>query len=52
MLSFVRVCVLWQEIYTQPYSSIDWPAQRNNVAVSDIYTPHTWLLNMAFGEMR
>ena len=47
----VCVCVWLQEIYSQPYSSIDWPAQRNNVAPSDIYTPHTWLVDLAFGEI-
>lgn len=34
----------------QDYSTIDWPAQRNNVAAEDIYTPHSWLLTVAYGE--
>lgn len=34
----------------QDYASIDWPAQRNNVAASDVYTPHSWLLGVAYGE--
>ncbi|XP_065417322.1 lanosterol synthase-like [Chrysemys picta bellii] len=38
---------LRQELYVQDYSSIDWPAQRNNVAASDLYTPHSWLLTLA-----
>lgn len=36
----------------QDYSSIDWPAQRNNVAACDVYTPHSWLLGAAYGECR
>lgn len=42
--------VLCQELYVQDYASIDWPAQRNNVAASDVYTPHSWLLDIAYGE--
>ncbi|CAM4618962.1 unnamed protein product [Lepidochelys olivacea] len=38
---------LRQELYVQDYSSIDWPAQRNNVAACDLYTPHSWLLTLA-----
>ncbi|MEE6490810.1 hypothetical protein FKM82_016009, partial [Ascaphus truei] len=41
---------LRQELYLQDYSSINWPAQRNNVAPSDLYTPHSTLLNIAYGE--
>ncbi|KAJ7680547.1 terpenoid cyclases/protein prenyltransferase alpha-alpha toroid [Mycena polygramma] len=36
---------LRKEIYTTPYSSIDWPAQCNNIAVGDIYSPHSRLLD-------
>ncbi|XP_075463510.1 lanosterol synthase isoform X2 [Ascaphus truei] len=39
---------LRQELYLQDYSSINWPAQRNNVAPSDLYTPHSTLLNIAY----
>lgn len=42
--------VSWQELYVQDYASIDWPAQRNNVAACDVYTPHSWLLGVAYGE--
>ena len=28
------------EIYTTPYGSIDWPAQRNLVCPRDLYSPH------------
>uniref|UniRef100_A0A8C8S5R7 Lanosterol synthase n=1 Tax=Pelusios castaneus TaxID=367368 RepID=A0A8C8S5R7_9SAUR len=38
---------LRQELYVQDYSTIDWPAQRNNVAACDLYTPHSWLLRIA-----
>ncbi|CAM9278726.1 unnamed protein product [Lampetra planeri] len=40
---------LRQELYVQDYASIDWPAQRNNVAPCDLYTPHSWLLDLAYG---
>ena len=34
-----------KEIYCQPYETIDWPAQRNNVCPIDIYAPHHPVLN-------
>ncbi|XP_028924452.1 lanosterol synthase isoform X1 [Ornithorhynchus anatinus] len=39
---------LRQELYIQDYSSIDWPAQRNNIASCDKYTPHSWLLTVVY----
>ncbi|OXB61464.1 hypothetical protein ASZ78_010220 [Callipepla squamata] len=42
---------LRQELYVQDYASIDWPAQRNNVAACDVYTPHSWLLGIAYALM-
>ncbi|XP_052530494.1 lanosterol synthase [Tympanuchus pallidicinctus] len=42
---------LQQELYVQDYASIDWPAQRNNVASCDVYTPHSWLLGIAYAVM-
>lgn len=48
-LPFALSC---QELYVQDYGSIDWPAQRNNVAACDVYTPHSWLLGAAYGESR
>ncbi|XP_077584501.1 lanosterol synthase [Stigmatopora nigra] len=42
------VLSLRQELYIQDYATIDWPAQRNNVAESDIYTPHSTLLTVAY----
>lgn len=37
---------LLQELYTQDYYSIDWPAQRNNVCPADVYSPHTKILDV------
>ncbi|KAI8451268.1 lanosterol synthase-like protein, partial [Phakopsora pachyrhizi] len=31
---------LREELYTQPYGSIDWPSQRNSVSSEDLYCPH------------
>jgi lanosterol synthase len=42
------VLELRKELYVQPYDAIDWPAQRNNVAKCDVYTPHSWLLDLSF----
>ncbi|XP_072300240.1 lanosterol synthase [Eucyclogobius newberryi] len=42
------VLALRQELYTQDYSAIHWPSQRNNVAPCDLYTPHSTLLNIAY----
>ena len=39
---------LRKELYTQPYSSINWPAQRNNCAPIDLYTPHPPILDLLF----
>lgn len=33
----------------EDYASIDWPAQRNNVAPDELYTPHSWLLRVVYG---
>ncbi|XP_067404681.1 lanosterol synthase-like [Emydura macquarii macquarii] len=42
---------LRQELYIQDYSSIDWPAQRNNVAACDLYMPHSWLLTVIYAVL-
>ncbi|KAF6120011.1 hypothetical protein HJG60_010346 [Phyllostomus discolor] len=39
---------LRQELYVEDYASIHWPAQRNNVAPDDLYTPHSWLLHVVY----
>ncbi|KAJ7224460.1 terpenoid cyclases/protein prenyltransferase alpha-alpha toroid [Mycena pura] len=40
------ILALREELYPENYYSIDWPAQRNNVAEVDLYAPHTTLLDM------
>ena len=40
-----------QELYVQDYNSINWAAQRDNVAQGDIYHPHHWILNVLFGML-
>ncbi|GAA5934711.1 hypothetical protein JCM3775_002035 [Rhodotorula graminis] len=39
---------LREELYTQPYSSIDWPSLRNNVSAADVYAPHSRVANACF----
>lgn len=39
------------EIYTQPFESIDFSKQKNNVCGVDLYYPHTRLLNIANASM-
>ncbi|XP_050388661.2 lanosterol synthase isoform X1 [Patella vulgata] len=39
---------LRKELYTEDYENIDWPAQRNNCSLADLYTPHTWFLDIAY----
>ncbi|XP_074176499.1 lanosterol synthase isoform X2 [Rhinolophus sinicus] len=39
---------LRQELYVEDYASIDWPAQRANVAPDELYTPPSWLLRVVF----
>lgn len=36
------------EIYPEPYESIYWPSCRNKVAQSDLYSPHTKLLDTLY----
>ncbi|KAJ3167937.1 Lanosterol synthase (Oxidosqualene--lanosterol cyclase) [Geranomyces variabilis] len=36
---------LREELYTQPYETIDWPRQCNNVAPAEVFYPHTRLLD-------
>ncbi|VDC00966.1 unnamed protein product [Peniophora sp. CBMAI 1063] len=37
---------LREELYVQPYASIDWPAQRNNFYHVDLYYPHSKLMDL------
>jgi lanosterol synthase len=39
---------LLQELYTQPYDTINWPSCRNNVAAVDLYAPHSAIANGLF----
>lgn len=39
---------LREEIYTQPYDTIDWPKYRFFVAPIDIYNPHSMILDWSF----
>ncbi|WFC99015.1 lanosterol synthase [Malassezia yamatoensis] len=39
---------LREELYAVPYSSIDWPRQRNHVAQADLYAPHTHVVDALF----
>ncbi|XP_058283396.1 lanosterol synthase isoform X2 [Hylobates moloch] len=39
---------LRQELYVEDFASIDWLAQRNNVAPDELYTPHSWLLRVVY----
>lgn len=42
------ILALRQELYTEKYEDIDWPAQRNNVAHAEVYTPHSTLMNAVY----
>uniref|UniRef100_A0A6B2KZ30 Terpene cyclase/mutase family member n=1 Tax=Arcella intermedia TaxID=1963864 RepID=A0A6B2KZ30_9EUKA len=42
---------LREELYTQVYETIDWPAHKNNVYKADSYKPHSWLFSVAFGTL-
>lgn len=37
-----------QELYVEPYESIDWPSCRNNVCEVDLYAPHSKIANGLF----
>ncbi|KAI9511568.1 terpene synthase [Russula earlei] len=40
------ILALREELYTQPYDSIDWPAQRNNISEADLHSPHSKLFDL------
>ncbi|KAF9181135.1 Lanosterol synthase (Oxidosqualene--lanosterol cyclase) [Haplosporangium sp. Z 767] len=42
---------LREELYTQPYDTIPWHQQRNNICKADEYYPHTRLLNFLNGGL-
>ncbi|KAL1625690.1 Lanosterol synthase erg7A [Diplodia seriata] len=39
------VLALRQELFTQPWESIDWASHRNSISVHDNYHPKSWVLN-------
>ncbi|KAH9072141.1 terpene synthase, partial [Lactarius deliciosus] len=39
------ILALREELYTQPYDTIDWPAQRNNVSAADLHSPHSGIFD-------
>ncbi|KAL1914568.1 uncharacterized protein VTP21DRAFT_8193 [Calcarisporiella thermophila] len=45
------VHALREELYTQRYETIHWPAHRNNICKADEYTPHSTLLNIAHAAL-
>lgn len=38
---------LRQELFTEPWDTIDWASHRNSIAPIDNYHPKTWVLNLA-----
>lgn len=42
---------LREELYVQPYDSINWDAQRNNVAKEDLFLPHTKIMDVLNSEL-
>ena len=48
---FILSSFIWfQELYNVPYEHIDWSRQRNNVSWADLYSPHSWLLDLGYCE--
>ncbi|KAI9328893.1 terpenoid cyclases/protein prenyltransferase alpha-alpha toroid, partial [Zopfochytrium polystomum] len=45
------ILALREELYTTPYDQIYWPAQRNNVAKVDLYSPHTKIMDFLNGVL-
>jgi squalene/oxidosqualene cyclase-like protein len=39
---------LREELYTEPYEKINWPAQRFNCAQADLYKPHSLIVKTVF----
>jgi lanosterol synthase len=40
-----------QEIYVEPYDSIDWPSKRNHIAAVDYLVPHSYFLDACYMMM-
>ncbi|GAA5852349.1 hypothetical protein JCM8547_006750 [Rhodosporidiobolus lusitaniae] len=45
------ILALREELYLTPYSTISWPSLRNNIAPSDVYSPHHPLANLCFAAL-
>jgi lanosterol synthase len=42
------VLQLREELYAEPYASIDWPSLRTCISPLDVYEPHSWLNRALF----
>ncbi|GAA6017322.1 hypothetical protein JCM11491_000630 [Sporobolomyces phaffii] len=42
---------LREELYTQPFASIDWPSLRNQVSSAELYSPHSRTANLCFSVL-
>lgn len=42
---------LRQELYTQPYGTIDWPSLRNSISPYDVYAPHSRVAETCFAVL-
>ncbi|BGP56660.1 Lanosterol synthase (Oxidosqualene--lanosterol cyclase) [Rhodotorula sphaerocarpa] len=42
---------LRQELYTQPYESINWPSLRNSISPYDVYAPHSRVAEACFAVL-
>ena len=60
MPRFYWVLTLWrrfspltsqQELYTQPYETIDWPSLRNSISPYDVYAPHSRVAETCFAVL-
>lgn len=40
-----------QELYTQPYETIDWPSLRNSISPYDVYAPHSRVAETCFAVL-
>lgn len=40
-----------QELYSQDYNSINWPAQRNNISKPDLYVDHSFFLDAIYSTL-
>ncbi|KJE90129.1 lss protein [Capsaspora owczarzaki ATCC 30864] len=45
------IAELREELYTQAYDTINWPAQRFRCAKIDLYNPHSWIMDWSFSAL-